>query len=60
MYSNIVADVFFVEEGMSYLGTQGDVWDAQKDMAVAFLGVLLAAVLYYLNQSFNQQKSNAK
>lgn len=56
----LVADVFFVEEGISYLGTQGDVWDAQKDMAVAFIGVLLAAVLYHLNQSFNQQKSNSK
>ena len=38
----LVADVFFVEEGISYLGTQGDVWDSQKDMAVALLGVVLA------------------
>ena len=44
----LVADVFFVEEGISYLGTQGDVWDSQKDMAVAFLGVLLAALLYHV------------
>lgn len=29
----------------AYLGTQGDVWDAQKDMALAGLGVLLAMIL---------------
>jgi putative membrane protein len=28
--------------GQSYLGTQGDVWDAHKDMALASLGALLA------------------
>ena len=27
---------------MAYLGTQGDVWDAQKDMALASLGALIA------------------
>jgi putative membrane protein len=36
-----VADVFFPKQGMAYLGTQGDVWDAQKDIAVALLGALL-------------------
>ncbi len=30
------------ELGMAYLGTQGDVWDAHKDMALAALGALLA------------------
>lgn len=28
--------------GQAYLGTQGDVWDAQKDMALASLGALCA------------------
>ncbi|MGH9885370.1 MAG: DUF2238 domain-containing protein [bacterium] len=28
--------------GAAYLGTQGDVWDAQKDMAIASLGALIA------------------
>lgn len=27
---------------MAYLGTQGDVWDAQRDMALASLGALIA------------------
>ncbi len=30
------------EEGMSFLGTQGDVWDAQKDMGLATAGAALA------------------
>jgi putative membrane protein len=28
------------ELGSMYLGTQGDEWDAQKDMAAAFVGAL--------------------
>ena len=44
----LVADIFFAEQGISYLGTQGDIWDAQKDMAVAFAGVCIATVLFYL------------
>lgn len=43
----LVADVFFVEQGISYLGTQGDVWDSQKDMAIAFLGAVIAAINFY-------------
>ncbi len=33
------------ELGMAYLGTQGDVWDAHKDMALASLGALIAMAL---------------
>jgi putative membrane protein len=29
---------------MAYLGTQGDVWDAHKDMALASVGALAAMV----------------
>lgn len=31
--------------GTAYLGTQGDVWDAQKDMALASLGGLIAMLV---------------
>ena len=31
--------------GAAYLGTQGDVWDAHKDMAIATLGALVAMCL---------------
>lgn len=40
-----VADVFFQAQGSAYLGTQGDVWDAQKDMALATLGAILATTI---------------
>lgn len=38
----IVAMLVDPELGMAYLGTQGDVWDAQKDSFLAFSGSLLA------------------
>jgi len=40
-----VADIFFPAQGAAYLGSQGDVWDAQKDMGLAFSGAVLAMVL---------------
>jgi putative membrane protein len=36
------AEFFGGELGIAYLGTQGDVWDAHKDMALASLGALIA------------------
>jgi putative membrane protein len=36
------AEVFGGDLGMAYLGTQGDVWDAHKDMLLASLGGALA------------------
>ena len=43
-----VADVFFKAQGHAYLGTQGDIWDAQKDMFLAFAGAALATILIKL------------
>jgi putative membrane protein len=40
-----VAMVFGGEMEQTYLGTQGDVWDAHKDMALATLGGLIAMLL---------------
>lgn len=40
-----VADVFFPAHGDAYLGTQGDVWDAQKDIFLAVTGAILATSL---------------
>ena len=31
--------------GIAYLGTQGDVWDAQKDMFMAGVGALVAMLI---------------
>lgn len=38
----IVALLVSPEAGTAYLGTQGDVWDAQKDMALALGGSVIA------------------
>jgi len=32
--------------GLEFLGSQGDIWDAHKDMMLAFLGSLLAAMIF--------------
>ena len=39
------AAAFGGELGQAYLGTQGDIWDAHKDMAFASLGALIAMLL---------------
>jgi putative membrane protein len=39
-----VARIVDPDVGIAFLGTQGDEWDAQKDMAWACLGALLAMV----------------
>jgi putative membrane protein len=43
-----VADVFFKAQGDAYLGTQGDIWDAQKDIFLAFIGAILATTIVTL------------
>ena len=39
------AELLAGEQGMAFLGTQGDLWDAHKDMALATLGSLLGVGL---------------
>lgn len=39
------ASAFGGDLGAAYLGTQGDPWDAQKDMALATLGAILAMLV---------------
>jgi putative membrane protein len=41
----LVASIADPAAGTAYLGTQGDVWDAQKDMALACTGAVVAALL---------------
>ena len=40
----LVADVAYsgTKQGMDFLGMQGDIWDAQKDIALALVGGLIA------------------
>jgi putative membrane protein len=41
--------------GMAYLGTQGDVWDAQKDMALAALGALVSLILIGIGNRWRRE-----
>jgi putative membrane protein len=59
-----VAAVFGGELGMAYLGTQGDVWDAHKDMALASLGALIcmcvtAGINWRLQRDFAAEWANS-
>ncbi|WP_430462708.1 DUF2238 domain-containing protein [Thalassolituus sp. LLYu03] len=43
----LYADIEGGNAGVSFLGAQGDVWDAQKDMLADISGALLTALLAY-------------
>jgi putative membrane protein len=32
--------------GVDFLGSQGDIWDAHNDMILAFIGSLIAAMIF--------------
>jgi putative membrane protein len=39
----LIAQIVRPDLGTAYLGTQGDIWDAQKDMGAAFVGGIIVA-----------------
>lgn len=54
------ATLFGGDLGMAYLGTQGDIWDSHKDMALASLGALTAMTFtallnVYLQRDFARE-----
>lgn len=50
------ATLFAGDLGQAYLGTQGDVWDAHKDMGLATLGAVLSmCVIAFINWKFNRR-----
>lgn len=54
-----VADVFFKAQGDAYLGTQGDIWDAQKDIFLAFIGAIIATtIVSTIKQILNLKETN--
>lgn len=56
-----VADIFFKAQGDAYLGTQGDVWDAQKDIFLAFIGAIIATTIVSLiKKIFNIHEEKQK
>ncbi|MEW6016391.1 MAG: DUF2238 domain-containing protein [Candidatus Zixiibacteriota bacterium] len=42
LFEWLAAEFFGGDLGVAYLGTQGDIWDAHKDMALAGLGAVIA------------------
>ncbi len=43
------------EAGAAFLGSQGDIWDAQKDMLLAGVGALIAMfIVFIINWMFNK------
>lgn len=40
------AEVFGGDLGQAYLGTQGDIWDAQKDSLMAMIGAIIGLTTY--------------
>jgi putative membrane protein len=49
------SEFFGGDLGAAYLGTQGDIWDAHKDMALAALGALLAMFITAMINRFWQR-----
>ncbi len=52
--------IFGGDLGMAFLGTQGDIWDAHKDMALASLGALIAMLItatinYRMQKDFSSE-----
>ena len=50
------AEIFGGDLGVAYLGTQGDAWDAQKDMALAALGTVTSLVAIALLGRFTRYR----
>ncbi len=49
-----VAQAVHPELGLAYLGSQGDVWDAQKDMAAALYGAIVCMVVLFVSRRFKR------
>ncbi|RUO41307.1 DUF2238 domain-containing protein [Pseudidiomarina aestuarii] len=44
------ADLAGGDAGIEFLGSQGDIWDAQKDMLADTLGAIAALILYFFKR----------
>lgn len=54
----LAVEVSSTQVGMDFLGAQGDIWDAQKDMALAGIGAILAMLIVALiNWRYNKRFS---
>lgn len=46
----IAAIILDPDSGINYVGAQGDIWDAQKDMLLDGLGAIFATILYFIKR----------
>lgn len=44
------------DAGVAFLGSQGDIWDAQKDMLADTLGALTALVIFFVVRPYRQYR----
>ena len=56
----LAAAIFNPELGLAFLGTQGDVWDAQKDILLAMIGGMINILFYGSYRRLWQQKEGEK
>jgi putative membrane protein len=45
-----------VDQALAYLGSQGDIWDAQKDMLADTLGAIVATTLFFFRHKLWSRK----
>lgn len=51
----VLAIVIGGGQGIDYIGSQGDIWDAQKDMLLAGIGAVIAmSVTFFVNWKYNR------
>jgi len=44
--------------GAAFLGSQGDIWDAQKDMLLDVLGAVFSVIVYFISRLFTNETKN--
>lgn len=55
LFEWLLTVVMTPEEASDYNGQQGDMWDAQKDMALAMIGSTITALWYYIRYKFSEK-----
>jgi putative membrane protein len=52
----LTAQIADPSTGISFLGSQGDIWDTQKDMAAAGVGALISVLIVFaINYMYNRK-----
>ena len=51
MIESLVASIVSPDAGEAFVGMQGDMWDAQKDMGLGMLGAIVAMLILWLIES---------